>query len=287
MGTDSDILQVQGVNSKGFGIVPKMVMQDERLSIQAKAIYSYFCSYAGAGRTAFPQISKITRDLDISKNSYYKHFNQLKDYGYVKVEQEKVKGGHFSKNTYTLIESVPCTKICDTEKKHTPPCTNFRDTVKRDTKICDTNNNSIIKSTVFKNNSQSCQDKVAASQPDGQTDIDRYTKLIKQNIQYEDLQVTNHDDIALIDEIVLIMLDAIMSRSSIVRINCEDKPRELVRHQLVRITNENIRYVLGQFKSVTGRILNKRQYLLTMLYHSRMELEAHYTNLVNHDMGVK
>ena len=45
-----DILQVEGINSKGFGIVPKLLMQDERLSIYSKAIYCYFCSYAGSAK---------------------------------------------------------------------------------------------------------------------------------------------------------------------------------------------------------------------------------------------
>jgi len=85
----NDILQVQGINSKGFGIIPKLVMQDKRLTTEAKAIYSYFCSYAGAGKTAFPSRSKIISDLGMGINRYYKHFELLKKYGYIKAEQEQ------------------------------------------------------------------------------------------------------------------------------------------------------------------------------------------------------
>ena len=45
----TDILRVEGINCKGYGIIPKAVMLDQRLTIQAKAIYAYFRSFAGAG----------------------------------------------------------------------------------------------------------------------------------------------------------------------------------------------------------------------------------------------
>ena len=38
----TDILRVEGINAKGFGFVPKLVMQDIRLTPEAKCIYAYF-----------------------------------------------------------------------------------------------------------------------------------------------------------------------------------------------------------------------------------------------------
>ena len=101
-----DILQVEGINSKGFGFAPKLVMLDVRLSIESKAIYCYFSSYAGAGKIAFPRVSKIIDDLRISRPTYYTHFNPLKEFGYIKVEQTR-KDGRKSHNIYTLMDIVP------------------------------------------------------------------------------------------------------------------------------------------------------------------------------------
>ena len=101
-----DILQVEGINSKGFGFAPKLVMLDIRLSIESKAIYCYFSSYAGAGKIAFPRVSKIIDDLRISRPTYYTHFNPLKEFGYIKVEQTR-KDGRKSHNIYTLMDIVP------------------------------------------------------------------------------------------------------------------------------------------------------------------------------------
>lgn len=101
----ADKLKLEGVFSKGYGIVPKLVMKDEDLSIEAKAIYAYLCSYAGAGKTAFPSVDLICNNLGISENRFYKHRKPLVDKGYINVEREKTDSG-WSNNIYTLNSEV-------------------------------------------------------------------------------------------------------------------------------------------------------------------------------------
>lgn len=82
---------MEGINSKGFGFAPKLVMKDQRLDIESKGIYMYFSSYCGAGETAFPKLETILYDLKISKTRYYKYFKPLKDLGYIEVQQRRIK----------------------------------------------------------------------------------------------------------------------------------------------------------------------------------------------------
>ena len=101
-----DELKVEGVNFLGFGVIPKKVMLDQELTCEAKAIYAYFCSYAGSGNTAFPGYKKIISDLKINKDSYYKHLKLLVEQGFIKIEQKHLKSGigkGFANNVYTLI----------------------------------------------------------------------------------------------------------------------------------------------------------------------------------------
>lgn len=101
-----DQLKVEGINFKGFGILPKYVMLDPDLSIEAKTIYAYFCSFAGNGSATFPGRDKILSDLPMSKDAYYKHFRQLTDQGYVTVEQQGGNSGAiYGKNIYTLVSN--------------------------------------------------------------------------------------------------------------------------------------------------------------------------------------
>lgn len=39
----------KSILSKGYGMIPKLVMQSD-ISIEAKAIYAYMCSFAGNGQ---------------------------------------------------------------------------------------------------------------------------------------------------------------------------------------------------------------------------------------------
>lgn len=96
-----NVLVVEGIFAKGFGTVGKIVMQDRRMTPQSKAIYSYFCTYAGAGTTAFPSVAKIMYDLNMSNKTYYKHFKPLVEFGYISVFQRKSEG-KFQKNLYKI-----------------------------------------------------------------------------------------------------------------------------------------------------------------------------------------
>ena len=101
-----DLLRIEGIGCKGYGIIPKYVMLDTDLSIEAKSIYAYLCSYSGSGMTAFPGREKILYDLQIGKRSFYTHFKQLKDQGYITITQSKDKEtNQFGNNIYTLVSN--------------------------------------------------------------------------------------------------------------------------------------------------------------------------------------
>lgn len=93
------------VRMMGYGIIPKMVMQDPDMTIEAKAIYSYLSSYAGNGNVAFPSVDLICSDLKIGKERFQKHKKLLLEKGYLAIRQE-MAGGKFSRNVYVLCETI-------------------------------------------------------------------------------------------------------------------------------------------------------------------------------------
>jgi DNA replication protein DnaC len=98
----------EGIYSRGYGRIPKMIMQDRSLHIAAKAIYAYLASFAGASSCCYPSRGKICSDLGISSDTFSKYLKQLTDSGYLFVAQEK-EHGRFSHNVYTLPDMVlPC-----------------------------------------------------------------------------------------------------------------------------------------------------------------------------------
>lgn len=142
-----DKLKLDGIFANGYGIIPKAVMCDPALSVGAKALYSYFCSYAGAGDSCFPSQSIICRDLNISAGSFAKYLKALTDGGYIDVEQKK-ENGRFSHNVYHILHDIsppPCTKL---------PYPKISDTEKTVYQNLETKNNSLKINKLLNNNSE-------------------------------------------------------------------------------------------------------------------------------------
>lgn len=145
----------------GYGTIYKQVMKEPKLSIEAKAIYCYLSSYAGGKDIAFPSVSLICHELNISKNRFYKHRNELVDKQIISVKRERTENG-FSKNIYTINHHFVCRNFVDIQN------VDIRNVDKQNVDIQneDTKNNSIkknnIKNNKEKNNSSSSDDKTAA-----------------------------------------------------------------------------------------------------------------------------
>ena len=100
-------------------------MKDKRLTIEAKSIYTYLCSYCGGGTTAYPSVALQCSDLCISENRYYKHRRLLEEYGYIKIEQQKEIVEYddgttkelFTNNIYTIVLNIDE----EFKKKEAPP----------------------------------------------------------------------------------------------------------------------------------------------------------------------
>lgn len=109
--SEQNELQLLGVMSKGYGIMPKMVALDDKLSIEAKAIYALLTSFSGAGNSAFPAIDTITHYLNISERRFLKYRKELIDNGYVTVNHRYVNGKRTS-NVYILnMEILHCQNV--------------------------------------------------------------------------------------------------------------------------------------------------------------------------------
>ena len=108
-------IKVSGLKSIGYGNIPKAIMMDNRLSLKAKGIYAYFCSFAGAGNIVFPKRDTILYHLDLVTNTYYKHFNMLIRLNYLTSVQRREHGG-FGLNEYTMEDFPDVSKVVISEK---------------------------------------------------------------------------------------------------------------------------------------------------------------------------
>ena len=137
------LMQFKGtIYENGYGLIAKSIMKDNNISIGAKGLYSYLCSYAGNLNKSFPGRDLITYELNISKDTFTKYRNELVQYGYLTMTQVK-ENGKFKHNLYN-IEITPCPKSSDTT---------LSDTESSDTRNKDTINNNLISNKDINNNS--------------------------------------------------------------------------------------------------------------------------------------
>ena len=92
------------IYEKGYGNVAKLVMIDKTISVGAKALYSYLCSYAFGKGEAYPTVERIMQELNISENSFRRYRKELEDKGYITIEFKNIKGTN--RNVYKINNSV-------------------------------------------------------------------------------------------------------------------------------------------------------------------------------------
>lgn len=76
----------------------------------------------------------------------------------------------------------------------------------------------------------------------------------------------------------------LMDRGGVIRISGEELDARLVQEVFEELRHEHVRMVLENFKNVTALVRYKKAYFRSALYHAVFELEAHYANLVSHDL---
>ena len=94
------------VLSMGYGTVGKLVMRDRDLTPEAKAIYAYISTYAGAGDTAYPSVDLICYDMNMGKDRFQKHKKCLIDKGYIVIQKYATAEGKFTNNLYVKQNTV-------------------------------------------------------------------------------------------------------------------------------------------------------------------------------------
>lgn len=265
----NEVIRVQK-RPNNFVMMDKSFLEDTKLSYKAKGILAYLLSKPDNWKVIVGNLVNYSTD---GKASVYAGLKELKECGYYEKIPIRDDKGHFVRWESTVYECpYPLT---DFPEMGNPQMDNpFMGNREHN------NNYNTNKLNISNSHVQSCQ-----NETDRQAAIQSTLSLVRGNIDYASLKITHADDMELIDEFVSIILDALLSQSKTVRINGEDKPRELVKSSLLKLTYADIEHVLWKFKKHGERIKKKQRYILSMLYHSPMERNSHIANSVHADWG--
>ncbi len=124
----------------GYGIVYREIMRDKNLTVEAKAIYAYLCSFAGNGTECYPGVDLMAIELCMSKDRLYKHLNVLVNADVIEKSQSR-NGNRWGKTVYKIRHKTKCENTCFEYTKNTN--TQNAVTEYSGDEIQDTNNNSL------------------------------------------------------------------------------------------------------------------------------------------------
>ena len=267
----------------GFVTMDKGFLENAALSWKAKGILAYLLSKPDNWKVIVGDVVKRAAD---GKASVYSGLTELRNCGYYLKNAVRTPDGrriaYWESTVYELPQAAnpnvePFSLFIDFQEIENQEIDN-QDIENRTLIRINNSNNDLSKNEVspvrWAGRAKYEQDLT------GQ-DLNVHILTIKANIDYDDLITGRPSDAGLIDEIVAVIVDAIMTKGETVRIDGEDKPREIVRQRLMELGYHDIELVVGQYRSLSEPIKRKRQYILTMLYNAKLEIEAHYINQVN------
>jgi hypothetical protein len=289
----NEVIRVQKL-PRNFVMLDKGFLENPNLSWKAKGILAYLLSKPDNWKVIIGDIVKYSTD---GKSSIYSGLAELKEHGYYVKTAVRSEDGrridHWESTVYELPQAVnpknagntPSSLLTDFQEIENQYIENqYIENRER--------NNNYINNNYINNNHVSQVLSDERDKTDGTDDmrdalnaVEAYTEQVKANISYSDLALARPYDMRLVDDFIAIIVDTVLSVGDTVRIDGEDKPRALVASTLQKLNDSDIELVLDQFKGITSRISKKKQYILTMLYNSKLEGNTHYTNLVNYDLS--
>lgn len=117
------------------------------------------------------------------------------------------------------------------------------------------------------------------------SDMKKYEELVKSNIEYQFLIERYPLDHDLIDELVDLVVEILVSQSSEIVISSNRYPIDLVRSRFLKLDFGHMEYVLSCMKENTTKVRNIKKYMLTCLFNAPVTIGNYYAAEVNHDMA--
>ena len=292
--------------------IPRAMLTDEAfasLSLQAKVLFSVFLDRMSISMRngwfdeknrvfIIYQISEIQEDLGFSKRKAMDYLAELEKFGLI----EKKKRGFglpnvlYIKNfliqrdysrsvemgTYDTkqpgtrsaeIDTSEVRKSIPLEVQKMGPLKNYINN--NQTNMSNTESNHIISAET---------NDLMRSDDDPMERVIAYENLIKENINYDDLLMAHKYDEEMINGIVQLILEVVVSESSSILVASERYPAALVKSKLLKLNYSHIEYVLECLHKNTTKVQNIKKYLLAALFNAPSTMDGYYQAEVNHDM---
>lgn len=114
--------------------------------------------------------------------------------------------------------------------------------------------------------------------------FEKYTKMVKDNVDYDVLISRHYLEKSMIDGMVNLIVETIISENDYIIISSTKFPKEAVKSRFSKLDISHIEYVLECMNHNTTNIKNIKKYLLAALYNAPTTIDSYYKARVQHDM---
>ena len=210
------------------------------------------------------------------------------------VEQETLRGaGTYTSGSVDVETSKGVRQVTSrgvkstlqevTEKDPLINKTNNSNTNMNNTDLSNTKTNNTKESNIILSNPVVKQaiDKMGREE---ESDFDKYKKLVKENIDYDVLIDRHYIEKSIIDGMVNLIVETMISENDYIVISSTKFPKETVKSRFSKLDISHIEYVLECMNHNTTKIKNIKKYLLTALYNAPTTIDSYYKARVQHDM---
>ena len=115
---------------------------------------------------------------------------------------------------------------------------------------------------------------------------DYWKGQIQTNLDYESLKISYPYDLKLIDEIVEIMVETVMSIGDTIQIASNKYPHSVVKERFLNVDYGHMQYIIDCFNdgARNKEIKNIKQYLKAVIFNAPTTIDSYYTAKVRYDM---
>ena len=284
--------------TKDYTVMSNNHLRNKEMTLKAKGLLSQMLSLPDDWNYTIEGLASINKEgVDCISDT----LTELEKFGYVTRKRIRDEKGRLRGTDYDIYEEPIREKpILDNPVLEKPEQaepeqekpgllnTNKQITEEKNTDYINYSSNPIPSLESFPCESGNVENSETGRERKGQkiNNYDLWDRQIKTNIDYESLKINYPYELQLIDEIVAIMVETVMSNRAMIRIAGDDYPFSVVKEKFLQIDYSHIQFIIDCFNegARNTEIKNIKQYMKAVIFNAPTTIDSYYTAKVRYDM---
>ena len=284
--------------TKDYTVMSNNHLRNKEMTLKAKGLLSQMLSLPDDWNYTIEGLASINKEgVDCISDT----LTELEKFGYVTRKRIRDEKGRLRGTDYDIYEEPIREKpILDNPVLENPEQaepeqekpgllnTNKQITEEKNTDYINYSSNPIPSIESFPCESGNVENSETGRERKGQkiNNYDLWERQIKTNIDYESLKINYPYELQLIDEIIAIMVETVMSNRAMIRIAGDDYPFSVVKEKFLQIDYGHMQYIIDCFNegAINTEIKNIKQYMKAVIFNAPTTIDSYYTAKVRYDM---